>query len=154
MEPRKTRRGFQPSRAPETFFSTRSGAAKKICRRSAWFRYDAAALSVTSANSPACKTRKERRQLGRSLREEVRRLSHGDWNAKQRNFDVVDLLRKANRGRLSKLLPLKWPSLNEESPRPSCPLAQSGTPRALEVAKTLHVEGGQQFLPGANPSCV
>jgi uncharacterized protein (DUF2252 family) len=72
------------------------------------FRYDAAALSGTSDNSPTSKTRKERRQLGRSLRDQVRRLSHADWNAKQRNFDLVDLLRHANRGRISRLLPLKY----------------------------------------------
>lgn len=72
------------------------------------FRYDAAALSRTSANSPPCKTRKERRQLGRSLRDQVKRVSHAGWNPKQRNFDVVDLLIKANHERIARLLPLKW----------------------------------------------
>ncbi len=61
-----------------------------------------------SANSPPCKTRKERRQLGRSLRNEVKRVSHAGWDPKQRNFDVVDLLIKANRERVARLLPLKY----------------------------------------------
>ncbi len=65
-------------------------------------------MSRTPANSVACKTRKERRQLGRSLRNEVKRLSHAGWNPTQRNFDVVDLLRNANRQRIARLLPLKY----------------------------------------------
>jgi hypothetical protein len=72
------------------------------------FRYDAAALSRTSANSAAAKTRQERRQLGRSLREKAKRVSHGHWDAKQRNFEVMDLLQEANRERMAKLLPLKY----------------------------------------------
>ncbi len=65
-------------------------------------------MSRTSAISHPCQTCKQRRKLGRSLRNQVKRLSHGEWNAKQRNFDVVDRLIEANRGRLPQLLPLKW----------------------------------------------
>ena len=65
-------------------------------------------LSRASAISPPCQTRKQRRQLGRSLRNQVKRLSHGAWNARQRDFDVVGRLIEANHGRLPHLLPLKW----------------------------------------------
>ena len=76
------------------------------------FRYDAAVLSRTSANSAAAKTRQERRQLGRSLREKAKRVSHGHWDAKQRNFEVMDLLQEANRERMAKLLPLKYGAMS------------------------------------------
>ncbi len=46
--------------------------------------------------------------MGRSLRDEVKRVSHASWNAKLRDFDVVDLLRRANRSRIARLLPLKY----------------------------------------------
>jgi uncharacterized protein (DUF2252 family) len=70
--------------------------------------YDAAALASTSAKSPSCKTREERRQIGRSLRDQVGRFSHAGWDPRKRNFEVVDLLIKANRERIARLLPLKW----------------------------------------------
>jgi len=69
-------------------------------------------LSRTSANSAAAKTRQERRQLGRSLREKAKRVSHGHWDAKQRNFEVMDLLQEANRERMAKLLPLKYGTMS------------------------------------------
>jgi len=65
-------------------------------------------LPPTPAKPASCKTRKQRRQLGRSLRDEIKRVSHAGWDAKQRAFDVVDLLREANRQRIAKLLPLKY----------------------------------------------
>lgn len=53
-------------------------------------------------------THEERRKFGQSRRDEVSRVSQGDWTPKRRDFGVVDLLRKAQRGRLSKLLPIKF----------------------------------------------
>src|ERR1017187_2861264 len=50
----------------------------------------------------------ERRKFGQSRRDEVSRVSQGDWTPKRRDFGVVDWLRKAQRGRLSKLLPIKF----------------------------------------------
>ena len=54
------------------------------------------------------KTRKERRKLGQSRRNQVSRVSQGEWTPKHRDFDVVDLLRGAQRGRIAKLLPIKF----------------------------------------------
>src|ERR1039458_1165149 len=53
-------------------------------------------------------THEERRRFGQSRRDEVSRVSQGDWTPKRRDFGVVDWLRKAQRGRLSKLLPIKF----------------------------------------------
>lgn len=57
---------------------------------------------------PAHRTREERRSFGRSLRTRVKRIDQGNWSAKQRTFDVVDLLHEANRTRIQHLLPMKW----------------------------------------------
>ena len=53
-------------------------------------------------------THEERRKFGQSRRDEASRVSQGDWTPKHRDFDVVDLLRKAQRGRIPKLLPIKF----------------------------------------------
>src|ERR1700690_377367 len=53
-------------------------------------------------------THEERRKFGQSLRDKVSRVSQGDWTPKHRDFDVVDLLRKAQRGHIPKLLPIKF----------------------------------------------
>jgi uncharacterized protein (DUF2252 family) len=50
----------------------------------------------------------ERRKFGQSRRDEVSRVSQGDWTAKHRDSGVVDLLRKAQRGHITKLLPIKF----------------------------------------------
>ena len=70
--------------------------------------YDATALSPASYPASACKTREERREYGRSLRKQVKRIDQGNWDPKQRAFDVVDLLRDANRTRIARLLPIKF----------------------------------------------
>jgi uncharacterized protein (DUF2252 family) len=50
----------------------------------------------------------ERRKFGQTRRNVVSRVSQGQWSAKQRNFNVVDLLRSAQRGRITNLLPIKF----------------------------------------------
>jgi len=64
--------------------------------------------TAMSADQPPRKTREERRQFGRSLRNQIARVSQGDWDPKQRNFDVLDLLIEANRPRIARLLPIKY----------------------------------------------
>ncbi|MFZ0311732.1 MAG: DUF2252 domain-containing protein [Candidatus Korobacteraceae bacterium] len=54
------------------------------------------------------KTREERRQFGRSLRNQIARISQGDWDPKQRKFDVISLLIDSNRPRIARLLPIKY----------------------------------------------
>jgi uncharacterized protein (DUF2252 family) len=53
-------------------------------------------------------TREERRHIGRGCRDKIRRVDQGDWNPKSRKFDPIDLLLKAQHGRISSLLPIKW----------------------------------------------
>ncbi len=65
-------------------------------------------LPAIPATDPAYRTREERRSFGRSLRTRLRRLDQGNWSAKQRTFDVVDLLHEANRTRIAHLLPIKY----------------------------------------------
>ncbi|MGA2902870.1 MAG: DUF2252 domain-containing protein [Candidatus Korobacteraceae bacterium] len=60
------------------------------------------------ADPPPRKTREERRQFGRSLRNQIARASQGDWDPKQRTFDALDLLIAANRPRMAGLLPIKY----------------------------------------------
>lgn len=50
----------------------------------------------------------ERRRFGQSRRDKVSRVSQGDWTGKHRDFGIVDLLRKAQHGRIPKLLPIKF----------------------------------------------
>jgi uncharacterized protein (DUF2252 family) len=53
-------------------------------------------------------TREERRQFGRARRDKIKRPDQASWNAKQRNFQVIDLLLESRRGRIPALLPIKW----------------------------------------------
>jgi uncharacterized protein (DUF2252 family) len=53
-------------------------------------------------------TRAERRELGRSCRNKIRRVDQGNWNPKDRKYDVVDLLLSSQHGRMPSLLPIKW----------------------------------------------
>ncbi len=53
-------------------------------------------------------THEERRNFGQTRRDVVSRVSQGDWNLRHRDFSVVDLLRRAQRGRIPKLLPIKF----------------------------------------------
>ena len=59
-------------------------------------------------SKPKMVTRKERRQLGRACRDKLRRIDQANWDPKERKFDVIDLLLKAQHGRIPSLLPLKW----------------------------------------------
>ena len=53
-------------------------------------------------------TREERRQLGRTCRDKASRVVQGNWDPKQRDFDALELLRASQRGRLARLLPIKY----------------------------------------------
>ncbi len=62
---------------------------------------------MSSKQKPSS-SHEERRKFGQSRRDKVSRVSQGEWNPKRRDFSVVDLLRKAQRGRIPKLLPIKF----------------------------------------------
>ncbi len=70
--------------------------------------YDAVCFATMSADQPSRKTREERRQFGRSLRGQIARISQGDWDPKQRKFDVISLVIESNRPRIARLLPIKY----------------------------------------------
>jgi uncharacterized protein (DUF2252 family) len=56
-------------------------------------------------------TRVERRKFGRLQRNSVGRLDHAIWDPTKRNFDVIDLLKHAQHGRIPELLPLKFANM-------------------------------------------
>jgi uncharacterized protein (DUF2252 family) len=60
------------------------------------------------SSQPRITTREERRQLGRTCRNKIKRVDQGSWDSKDRTSDVVDLLLAAQRGRMPELLPTKW----------------------------------------------
>ena len=53
-------------------------------------------------------TRAQRREIGQACRTKARRIDQGKWSAKQRDFDIVELLLRSQRGRIPELLPIKW----------------------------------------------
>lgn len=53
-------------------------------------------------------TREQRRKIGRSCRDQIKRVDQADWNPKDRKRDIIDLLLAAQHGRIPSLLPIKW----------------------------------------------
>ncbi len=53
-------------------------------------------------------TREERRTIGRSCRNQIKRVDQGTWDPKDRKRDILDLLLAAQHGRIPSLLPIKW----------------------------------------------
>jgi uncharacterized protein (DUF2252 family) len=51
--------------------------------------------------------REERLQYGKSLRRNVSRASHAEWDPKRRDVSALELLRASERGRVANLLPIK-----------------------------------------------
>jgi uncharacterized protein (DUF2252 family) len=49
----------------------------------------------------------EMRRYGRSRREVVSRPAQGEWSAKRRQFDPIELIMASNRGRVPRLVPIK-----------------------------------------------
>jgi uncharacterized protein (DUF2252 family) len=50
----------------------------------------------------------KRRARGQQCRNLVRRVDQGEWPGRGKNFDPVEFILSANRGRLRELLPIKW----------------------------------------------
>jgi uncharacterized protein (DUF2252 family) len=63
----------------------------------------------------ATTTRADRRRVGRLCRDKVKRLDQAKWDPASRKFDVVELLRASQRGRLANLLPIKWAHMKVSS---------------------------------------
>lgn len=62
-------------------------------------------MSPTTSPHP---TRLERREAGRALRSKIPRVSHANWDPRARRLDPIDLLRASQRGRVGKLMPIKY----------------------------------------------
>ncbi len=63
---------------------------------------------MSPKKKPSSSTHEEQRKFGQTRRDVVSRVSQCDWNPQHRDFSVVDLLRRAQRGRIPKLLPIKF----------------------------------------------
>jgi uncharacterized protein (DUF2252 family) len=61
-----------------------------------------------SGSKDTTPTREERRAMGRACRKKTSRVSQGNWDPKQRDLDALALLRASQRGRLARLLPIKY----------------------------------------------
>ncbi|NEQ45988.1 MAG: DUF2252 domain-containing protein [Leptolyngbya sp. SIOISBB] len=53
-------------------------------------------------------TRAEKYELGKALRRQAGRKSHGDWSPSDTRADPLELLQQSDQGRLSHLLPIKY----------------------------------------------
>jgi len=59
-------------------------------------------------NERSVNIRKERKQLGKALRQNVPFSNHANWTPSNDRFDPIDLLQKQDQGRLKQLLPIKY----------------------------------------------
>src|ERR1700684_3062470 len=50
----------------------------------------------------------ERRAAGKALRDQTPRAAHGGWKPPEDRRDPVEVLREANEGRISELIPLRF----------------------------------------------
>ena len=57
----------------------------------------------------------ERRAAGKALRDEVSRSAHAHWKAPKDRRDIVEILEKANRGRLEHLVPIRHGRMMESA---------------------------------------
>ena len=61
-----------------------------------------------TGKSPPRRNIDTRRKVGRELRAEVPRLSHGEFSVPRRGRDVVAMLEESNRGRVPSLVPIRY----------------------------------------------
>src|SRR5271166_6162279 len=66
------------------------------------------AANFMPTHQPKITTREERRSLGRSCRNKVKRIDQGNWDPTDRKRGAVDLLLDSQHGRIPSLLPIKW----------------------------------------------
>ncbi len=78
-------------------------------------------------------TRPERREMGKALRKEVPRSSHGIWEPSPGRPDPVSLLQEQDRDRLEHLLPIKYGRMLES---PFAFLRGSAAVMAVDLAST------------------
>lgn len=63
---------------------------------------------TVATSKPPHPSREERQALGRSCRNKASRVSQADWDPNRRNFDALELLLASQRGRVARLLPIKY----------------------------------------------
>ena len=88
--------------------------------------------------------RSERKQMGKALRQQVPRRSHGDWIPAEDRSDPISLLQAQDQGRLQHLLPIKYGRMLES---PFAFLRGSAVVMAADLANTP-VTGTQTILCG------
>src|SRR5271166_3463144 len=66
------------------------------------------AANFMPTHQPKITTREERRSLGRSCRNKVKRIDQGNWDPRDRKRGAIELLPDSQHGRIPSLLPIKW----------------------------------------------
>src|SRR5271165_5560763 len=66
------------------------------------------AANCMPTHQPKITTREERRSLGRSCRNKVKRIDQGNWDPRDRKRGAIELLPDSQHGRIPSLLPIKW----------------------------------------------
>ncbi|MCU0070471.1 DUF2252 domain-containing protein [Pseudomonas koreensis] len=64
--------------------------------------------AATAESSPVFRSREERMARGKQLRKQIPRESHAEWKSPGRQRDVIAILGKSNRDRLSELVPIRY----------------------------------------------
>ena len=83
--------------------------------------------------NPMMTTRSERREMGRALRQQAPRSSHGDWAPAADRPDPLDLLQEQDKSRIQHLLPIKYGRMVDS---PFAFLRGSATVMAADLAAT------------------
>ena len=78
-------------------------------------------------------TVKERMTMGKELRESVPRTSHAKWGRPAYRADPIELLKKADRGRLTELLPIRYGRMRQS---PFAFFRGAGALMAADLAET------------------
>ncbi len=86
-----------------------------------------------NTHSPITQSRSERKSMGRSLRKQAPRSSHGDWAPAPDRPDPIALLQAQDEGRLEHLLPIKYGRMLES---PFAFLRGSAVVMAADLATT------------------
>ena len=89
-------------------------------------------------------SRSERRKMGKALRQQVPRLSHGDWKPAPDRPDPISLLQEQDKTRLQQLVPIKYGRMLES---PFAFFRGSAVVMASDLADTP-VSGIQSILCG------
>ena len=63
---------------------------------------------LRAASQPQFRSRTERIEIGKSLRDKLPRSSHANWQPPTNRRDPIDVLEESNQGRLPELIPIRY----------------------------------------------